>query len=152
MEQQQYFLPQEKRMAEQHIIRKVGGKWENTKAWKKQLDSLPDGNYKVTIVSTKKRSLQQNAWFHCVLPEIRQALRDAGYDEVRTDQDAKDVVKSLFFKKTVSNGIEDITVIEGTSEQSKVNFAEKADEIIRWASEYLGIDVAPPETQLDFKI
>jgi hypothetical protein len=139
-------------MPNEYIIRKSGGKWENVKAWKNHLESLPDGRYKVSVSAYNKRTHSQNAWFHAVLPDILQGLRDVGYNDIRTTEQAKDVIKSLFFKKTVSNGIEDITVIEGTSAQSKINFAEKADEIIRWASEYLGIDVAPPETQLDFKI
>lgn len=130
-------------------ISKSNGEWRNVKAMKEHWDSLPDGRYVVKIKSTQKRSLPQNAWFHAILPDIVEGLRDIGYNEVRTTEDAKDIIKALFFKKTVSNGSESIEVIEGTSEQSKINFAEKAEDIIFWAYQYLGIDIAPPEKQFD---
>jgi hypothetical protein len=117
---------------------------------KTKISALPDGSYMLTIEKHSKRSNQQNRWIHGVLHEILHGLREAGYDEVKTVDDAKLIVKAMFFKKSYTNGLETIEVIEGTSEQDKTDFAVKADEIIRWASEYLGIDIAPPNTQLQF--
>lgn len=117
---------------------------------KDKIAALEDGSYMLTIEKHNKRSNQQNRWLHGILPDIVYALRQAGFDEVKTPADAKAIIKALFFKKVYSNGLEDIEVIEGTSEQDKTDFAVKADEIIRWASEYLGIDVAPPNTQIYF--
>ena len=77
------------------------------------------------------------------------ALREAGYDDIKTNEDAKDLIKTLFFKKQITNGTETIEVIQGTSKTSKLDFTQKADEIIRWATEYLQIDIAPPEKQLE---
>jgi hypothetical protein len=134
------------------FITKDGGKFKNIKKMEDYNKSLPDGRYKVTIEAHSKRTLQQNAWFHAVLPDILQGLRDAGFNEVKNTEDAKDVVKALFFKKEITNGSETFQVIEGTSKQSKLNFAEKADEIIRWAAEYLNIDVAPPNEQLTIDV
>lgn len=111
---------------------------------RKFFDQLQDGRYKVTIAKSNKRSLQQNAWLHAVLPDILKGLRDAGYNELRTVDDAKLIIKSLFFKKKVSNGIDEIEVIEDTSKTSKEVFVERADHIINWAKDYLGIDIAPP--------
>lgn len=113
------------------------------------LDSIDDGRYKVIVEKANKRTLNQNSWFHAVLPEIQRGLYDAGYNDVKTPEDAKDVVKSLFFKKPITNGSETIEIIEKTSEKTTIEFAEKADEIIKWAFEYLGVDIAPPETQLE---
>lgn len=135
-------------MPNEFYITKSSGEWRNVKAMKQFWDELPNGKYVATIKSASKRSLLQNAWFHAVLPDILQGLREIGYNEIRTTEDAKDVVKALFFKKSLTNGSETIEVIEGTSEQSKINFAEKAEEIIMWASQYLGIDVAPPAKQM----
>lgn len=123
--------------------------WRNIKAYKQHLNDLPPGRYKIIVENEDKRTNQQNKWIHSVLPEIMMALRDAGYSEVKTTEDAKDVIKALFFKKEVTNGSETIEVIQGTSKTSKLDFASKADEIIKWASDYLGIDIAPPETQLE---
>lgn len=112
-----------------------------------RLKDLKDGRYKLEATDYNKRTLQQNSWFHAVLPDILKGLRDMGYNELRNTDDAKDVVKSLFFKKKVTNGIEEIDIIQGTSQTDKMDFIEKADQIITWAKEYLGIDIAPPETQ-----
>jgi hypothetical protein len=114
-----------------------------------ELMNLEAGTYSVKITSLKKRSHPQNRWLHAILPDIDRGLRGAGYSEVKNPEDAKAVIKQLFFKKKISNGVEEIEIIEGTSEQTKEQFALKADEIIRWAAEYLGIDIAPPEKQLE---
>jgi hypothetical protein len=91
----------------------------------------------------------QNQWFHAVLPSIRDALRNAGYNEIRTNEDAKDFVKSLFFSEEISNGIETMRIVRGTSETSKIDFASRAEDIIIWAQTYLGIDIAPPGKQFE---
>lgn len=138
-------------MAKEFIIRKDGmGKWK-TNALRDYLNELPEGKYKVVITKADKRTLQQNDWLHAVLPQIKEALRDtAGYNEIRTDDDAKDFLKSMFFKKQVTNGIETVEIIQGTSDTSKLDFASKAEDIIIWAQQYLGIDVAPPGKQFEF--
>lgn len=127
------------------------GEIQNKGAVKKLFDELKskDGTVKLSWEDAKKRTLPQNAWLHAVLPSILKGLRDRGYNEVRNEDDAKDIIKALFFKKKVTNGIEEIEVIEGTSETSKVNFAEKADQIITWGRDYLGIDIAPPAKQFE---
>lgn len=130
------------------LVEKKDHKWRNTKKLNTFLEKAEPGRYMVKVIPYKHRSLPQNAWLHSVLPEIAQGLREAGYNEVKDEEDAKAVIKSLFFKKAITNGIDTVEVIEGTSAQSKINFAEKADDIIRWASEYLNLDIAPPDTQL----
>lgn len=132
------------------LLHKIKDSWQNVEKWGQHLASLPDGNYRVTIVAHNKRSLQQNSWFHAVLPDILQGLRDVGYNDIRTENDAKDFVKSMFFRKKVSNGTDEVEIIEGTSDQSKLNFAEKAEDIIVWAATYLNLDIAPPGEQLSF--
>jgi hypothetical protein len=130
------------------------GEITNKQAVRKLFEKLQDGRYKLEISDANKRTLQQNAWFHAVLPDILQGLRDVGYNTLRNTDDAKDVVKAIFFKKKVTNGIEEIEIIQGTSDTEKIDFVEKADQIITWAKEYLGIDVAPPasQTSIDYGI
>lgn len=125
--------------------------WRNIQAYKQYLNELPAGRYKVIIEQVDKRTLSQNSWFHAVLPEIVIGLRAAGFDEVKTPEDAKDVVKALFFKKEVTNGTETFEVIQGTSKTSKLDFSTKADEIIKWAAEYLQIQIAPPGDQTELR-
>ena len=138
-------------MAKELYIRIDDSKqWNNTKVLWDYLRTLGNGKYKITISKADKRSLQQNNWFHSVLPLIKDGLRDAGYNEIRTNEDAKDFVKSLFFSEEISNGIETMKIVRGTSETSKLDFASRAEDIIIWAQTYLGIDVAPPGKQFEF--
>jgi len=138
-------------MAKELFIRIDDSKqWNNTKVLWDYLRTLGNGKYKITISKADKRSLQQNNWFHSVLPLIKDGLRDAGYNEIRTNEDAKDFVKSLFFSEEISNGIETMKIVRGTSETSKLDFASRAEDIIIWAQTYLGIDVAPPGKQFEF--
>lgn len=139
-------------MAKEFIIRKTEqDTWQNAIALWDHLKGLPEGRYKVVVSKSDKRTLSQNSWIHAVIPGIRDALRDtAGYNEIRTVDDAKDFLKSMFFKKEVTNGVETVEIIQGTSDTSKLDFASKAEEIIIWASQYLGIDVAPPNHQFEF--
>lgn len=141
-------------MPRQFIIRKTAaGEWENVKQWKQHLADLPPGRYKVNeLVPYKQRSLNQNSWFHVVLPAILAGLQEIGYSEIKSVDQAKAFVKSLFFRVVYTNGIDVVEVIQGTSETDKTDFASKADEIINWAREYLGIDIAPPgqQTAIDY--
>ena len=131
------------------IIEKTESRlWRNIKAYKQHLNDLPPGRYKIIVENEDKRTGSQNSWFHAVLPEIMIGLRGVGYD-IKNTEEAKDIVKSMFFKKIVTNGVEEIEVIQGTSKTSKLDFASKADEIIEWGREYLNIDISPPETQLE---
>lgn len=131
-------------MPHKFTIHKKEGSFQNIKAYREYWDMASDGTYQVEIKRLSKRTLQQNAWLHAILPIIKEALNDAGYNEVKTNEDAKLVLKALFFKRTISNGVDEIEVIEGTSQQDKLDFATKTEEIIAWARDYLGIDVAPP--------
>lgn len=124
--------------------------WRNIKAYKQYLNDLPPGRYKIIVENEDKRTSQQNKWIHQVLPEIRMALRELGWDDIKTNEDAKDYIRNKFFWKEISNGEEVERVVIGTSKTSKLDFTSKAEDIIKWAAEYLGIDIAPPDTQLSF--
>lgn len=139
-------------MSKEFIIRKTEqDRWQNAVQFWEYMKLLPEGRYKIIVSKSDKRTLAQNDWIHAVLPGIRDALRDvAGYNEIRTTEDAKDFLKSMFFKKEISNGVETVEVIQGTSDMSKLDFASKAEDIIIWANQYLGIDVAPPGKQFEF--
>lgn len=111
-------------------------------------DSMPNGKNLLTQKKANKRTLQQNDWFHAVLPDILAGLRNNGYQELRTLDQAKAFIKELFFKIDVSNGTNTVSIVQPTSETTKEDFTGRADEMIIWANEYLGIDIAPPNTQI----
>jgi hypothetical protein len=127
---------------ESHSIR-------NEAALKFILKDLKDGKYLVSFKPYKRRSLNQNAWLHAICPLIMQGLQDRGYQEIDTPLKAKSVLKTMFFKVGVSNGIEHMEVIQDTSETSKADFSARAERIIIWAKEYLNLDVAPPGEQIN---
>lgn len=139
-------------MAKEFIIRKEGRFWYGRAGLDEYMRNVKDGEkIKVVVSKADKRTLQQNDWLHAVLPDITKALREvAGYNEIRTTEDAKDFLKTMFFKKEISNGVETVAIIQGTSETSKLDFASKAEDIIIWAQTYLGIDIAPPGKQFEF--
>lgn len=128
-------------------LNKHNGQITNKSMVAKNINELMDGRWEINIKDASQRTLPQNNWFHVVLPLIQKGLQDIGYTEVKTPDDAKAVVKALFFKKKISNGSDEIEIIEGTSSQTKINFAAKATEIIDWAASYLGIQIAPPSAQ-----
>lgn len=122
----------------------------NVKVVRKAFDELEDGHYLVRIEPKKKRSLNQNAYFHGIMvPMVLQGLREAGYNEVKTQEDAKDIIKTLFLKKIIKNDLtgEEIPVVRHTSELTTVEFNLMMEECGQWASEYLGIFIPPPNYQ-----
>lgn len=114
-------------------------------------DSLKDGKYLVKISSIKKRSLLQNAYYHAVVvPMIKEGLREAGYNEVKTNEDAHEVLKHLFLKKQIKSekSDEEITIAGSTTKLSTADFNKFLEEIWQWASEYLGITIPEPNQQM----
>lgn len=58
------------------------------------------GKYgEITLDISNQKSNKQNRYFHGVLiPHFLKAIRHAGYNEIVTDKDAKDLIKGLFFR------------------------------------------------------
>lgn len=135
-------------MAETFFIKK-DGVIVNPSGVMKHFDKLEDGRYKLLTPKSTQRSLQQNAWFHAILPDIMKGLQDVGYYMITDTDKAKAFVKELFFKVPLSNGVETVMVIQDTHETSKEDFAIRAEKIIIWAQEYLGLSIAPPGKQTE---
>ncbi len=122
----------------------------NTNTIKRVFNGLLPGWYMCDIVRGKKRSNLQNRYFHgCVLPLVLDGLRVAGYNEVKTLEDTKTVLKSLFLKSVMSNGIEDIPIIRDTHQLSTIQFLEFIADIQKWSATYLGVIIPDPSTQTE---
>lgn len=122
----------------------------NTGAVRKFFNELRDGKYLVKITSIKRRSLNQNAFYWSVVCElVKDALREAGYREVKTKDDAHEIMKTLFLKKKVVNELTDevIEIPGSTAELTTVQFIEYIGQIQQWASEYLGLVLPEPSSQ-----
>lgn len=126
-------------------------KFHSNKEWiKHRLEELPDGEYEWTIKKyKKKRSLSQNAYYWAVVVTlVYEGLREAGFDDVQDHDDAHEVLKNMFFTKSMfSPSLGDLVKTVSTTEYSTTEFAEKMDEIARWAFTFLGITIPPPSSQ-----
>lgn len=132
------------------IVHIESGEIKNKAVVKNAFSNLPDGKYKILIDRASKRSLQQNAYYwSCVVPQVRQGLRDAGYNEVKTAADAHDIIKHLFLKKEMRSEKNDdvITIAGSTAELTTVQFMELIEDVVKWAAEYLGVQILFPGEQ-----
>lgn len=123
----------------------------NKVAVRKFFNQLKDGKYLVRVDSFKKRTLPQNAYYwSVVVPMVKDGLRDAGYSEVKTNEDAHEILKHLFLKKKMVNekNGDEIIIAGSTADLKTVEFNTFLEEIWQWAAEYLGITVPAPNEQL----
>lgn len=138
-------------MKNQVFVYITGNKITNKKAIAKAFNELKDGRYLITIEGHKNRSTQQNKYYHgCVLPLVKDGLRDIGYAEIKENEDAHEVLKYLFLKRSIPNeGTgEAIELLGSTTNLSTVEFNLFIDQIIQWAAEYLGIQIPLPNEPL----
>lgn len=102
----------------------------------------------------KKRSSPQNRFFHGpVLDILQTGLIDAGYNEARSKEWVKDLVKYKFLRsEAVSETTgEVIEVIRGTSDLTTSEFMDLMADVTQWAAEYLGIEIPDPgQVELTF--
>lgn len=136
-----------------HIEDKMVVNYASWQDFLKELKSK-NGSYQVTFKPRKYRTNSQNAYYWAIMvPMIKDGLRDAGYDEIKTNNDAHDVLKALFHKKEIINKItgELITTIPGsTVDMSTSEFKQYMEDIAKWAAQNLSINIPPPGMQMSF--
>lgn len=119
----------------------------NTNRVKQVFADLKDGKYLIKITSIRKRSINQNSYYWaCVVPLVKEGLVNAGYDEIKTDEEVHEIMKHLFLKRQVVSK-KDGNVIEissSTSDLTSLEFGNYLEEIYKWSSEYLNIYIPPP--------
>lgn len=127
------------------------GKIKNPKPVKKIFEELTDGRYVLKIEKRNKRSLRQNAYyFGCIVPLVKEGLVSNGFDDVKDESDAHEILKHLFLKrKMINRETEDvIEVVGSTKKLSTVEFNFFIEEIIKWGAEYLNIQIPFPNEQI----
>jgi hypothetical protein len=133
------------------LLYKSAGSISNKKVVADAFNQLEDGRYKVVISSYKKRSLPQNAYYWAaMLPMVKDGLREVGYNEVKSLDDAHEILKHLFLKRKLSNDNtgDEIVIPGSTAKLTTIEFNTFIDEVIRWAAEYLGIQIPLPNEPL----
>ena len=129
------------------------GKITNRKKVAEEFSALTDGYYLCDLKLKKTRSLNQNRfWWGIMVPAVKDGLRDIGYREVKTDNDAHEVIKGLFLKKQIGTpGEQKIIEITGsTADLTTVEFNELIDQVIHWSVEFLGVQIFLPNEQTIF--
>lgn len=133
------------------ILHINGGAITNKSVVRDRFNSLLDGKYLVSIKSIKQRTLLQNAYYHgVVVPLVKDGLREAGYNEVKTNEDAHTILKHLFLKKKITSekSGEEIIIAGSTAKLKTVEFNAFLEEIFQWSSEYLNVVIPAPNTQM----
>lgn len=133
------------------IIRAIDGKPGSQKKIADLFAQLKDGVYKLEAKTVSQRSLPQNAYLHGVLiPEFRNALNSVGYDEVKTDAQAKLILKSMFLTtETVNHQTgEIIKYTRNTRDLTKEELTILIEEVIKFAVENMNYQIPFPNEQL----
>ena len=89
---------------------------------------------------------------HAVLiPCFREALNEAGYDEVRDDTQAKEIIKQMFLKRSVVNKDtgEVLEYVQNTSELNTLEMAELYESVWKFTSTYLNYTIPSPGVQAE---
>lgn len=121
-------------------------KIHNRKLFDKEIASFEGKEVQIKVEKKKKfRSSPQNRYFHSILKIIREGLRDAGFNEFRTDEQVKDLIKYKFLIVTETNEQgEFIGRVKSTTELSTSEFMDFIAEIQIWATEFLNIYIPEP--------
>ena len=116
----------------------------------KNVIPIADGRYFVSIKKKNNRSNQQNKyWWGGVLPLVKKGLVDAGYNEVKSNEDAHEVLKALFLKKHIANKDGVALEITGTTTSlTTIEFNELIANVQQWAAEFLNVIIPDPNTQV----
>jgi len=123
----------------------------NPQVIRKAFTDLSDGRYIIKIDKANKRSLPQNAYYHgVIIPLVLEGLKDIGYNEIRSHEDAHEVLKYLFLKKQIPNENtgEVVEILGSTAKLTTTEFNLFIDQVIQWAAEYLNVQIPLPNEQL----
>jgi len=138
-------------MADYILEIRENGNIVNPKGFTDFLLGLKASRWLITAKDIKKRSVPQNSYYWgVVVPAVRKGLYDAGFDEVRTNDQAHAIIKRYHLKKEiVSKDTGHILEQDGTTtELTPAEFNKFLDRVIRWAAEYLGIYIDSPNDQM----
>jgi thioredoxin-related protein len=125
------------------------GQVVNRNTLKEQIQSLPDGKFIFKIEDKSVRTSQQNRYMHLMFSMIQEGFRDIGYREVRTTEDAKEIMKRMFLKYYIDNGTGGkIEMIKRTRDLTKDEMIEFIDSCIQFAAENLNVIIHSPNEQI----
>ena len=136
----------------EHIIHITDGEITNKSVIRNAFKSLTSGRYLVKITKSNKRSLNQNAYYHgVVVPLVMTGLKDVGYSDIKSNEDAHEVLKYLFLKKKIGNVDtgEVIELLGSTAKLTTTEFMTFISDVQQWAAEFLNIQIPDPNEQIE---
>ncbi len=136
----------------------VSGEIINPKTVRQFFNELPqDSTGTLTWKPANLRSLSQNAYYHSVcVPMIKDGLREVGYDDIRTNEQAHNFLKAKFLRQYAHNRNNPEEVLDlgagSTTELTTVMFMAYIAEIQKFAAEFLNITIPDPgqQSQIDY--
>src|SRR5579859_4496962 len=115
----------------QFVLHIEEGLIANKKHIREAFGNLKDGQYMVTIKWWKRRSQRQNAYYHAIVCNlVKDGLRQIGYDEVETSEDAHEILKQMFLSRKMVNrqtGELLTEITKSTTKLTTVEFEEYMD-------------------------
>lgn len=115
-----------------------------------RLQSLPSGDYSITIAPNRKtRSTQQNAYlWGVVYPAVLFGLQDAGW-EIIDEEQVHEYCKQAFATREVINKDtgEVLSLPSSTARMQTAEFNVYVDKIKAFALEYLNITIPEPNEE-----
>lgn len=133
------------------IIHIKNGQVTNKVPVYKFFKELHDGSYLAKFQPRKVRTNNQNAYYWSILPLIKDALHDVGYNEIRDKEDVHALLRVMFLKRRiVSEQTGELIgeISRSTTELSTGEFSEYIERIAQWCAEYLGFELPKPSEQL----
>lgn len=122
----------------------------NGTAIRKYFSTHKAGSYLLASRSLNKRTIPQNSYLHLIFSMLVEPLREAGWNNIRGMEDAKEFVKALFLTVTEKNEKtgEEIKRVKHTSELTKEEVQIFIDDLKQWSSEYLGFYIPDSNEQV----
>jgi hypothetical protein len=134
--------------------------YANPESFVTAIKALPDGFYVNKIEKLyNKRSNPQNAYYWGVVcPLVRDGLMNVGY-ECNTVDEAHEFLKNEFIilkgkkrKRLVNKNtgeLKYVKIFPSTKQLTTIEFNDYFERIIRWASEYLDVEIPYPNETID---
>lgn len=123
----------------------------NVQELKDAFKNLKDGKHLVTVKDFRRRTLPANAYYWGVMvPMVRKALFEQGFDDVLTNEDAHEIIKAIHLSKRMFSKQtgHTIDIVGHTKTLSITEFSDFIERVCKWAAEYLGIHIPSPNEQM----
>lgn len=129
------------------LIEKINGLF-NLKPLYDYLSNALDGIYRIEVKKVRKpRSNDQNGWlWGCIYPMLLEALNDAGWEFVTTEQVHEFFKAQMTADKVINKHTGEIIQFPGsTATMDTVTFSTYCEKLREYGREFLGVEIPDPD-------